>query len=263
MTGKYTKFLQSVDRSIHHAHIYGARHPLAHRSISDTYNHIMKLLTDNCELSMSFADWKILVNSQPQDSGDEIAILFHKLKLNNIVFYQEIKFEELVTLFSALNLENGMIAGEDFSNKGIGHINVNKAHSKKTDEDLDVKQWLDDFVSNVTHELITPVASVKQSLSNILNLTNGLTLDQQKMLGVALRNTERLSRLINNILDFSMAGSGSIQIRQEIVDCNLLLEDVVSTMKCLADVKRIKLCLGLPNVIPKLFVDRDRIIQVF
>ncbi|MBI5599085.1 MAG: hypothetical protein HY890_05035 [Deltaproteobacteria bacterium] len=120
-----------------------------------------------------------------------------------------------------------------------------------------------DFVASVTHELRTPVVATKQALSNILGLTGGLGEDQKKMLSIALRNTERLSRLINDILDFSKLDSGNMRIRQEIVETAPLLKEIIATIKPLADSRGIKLLLDAPSAPPRLFVDRDRTVQVF
>ena len=66
-----------------------------------------------------------------------------------------------------------------------------------------------DFVSNVSHELRTPLTSIKGSVDNMLDgLTGSLNEKQIRYLTRIKSNTDRLSRLINDLLDLSRIESG-------------------------------------------------------
>src|SRR5262249_59928564 len=73
-----------------------------------------------------------------------------------------------------------------------------------------------EFVSTVSHELRTPLASIKGSLHLLLS-DEGLVLDktQRQLVDISLKNTDRLIRLINNILDISKMEAGHIHLDLE------------------------------------------------
>ncbi|MBI5893168.1 MAG: PAS domain S-box protein [Deltaproteobacteria bacterium] len=127
----------------------------------------------------------------------------------------------------------------------------------------ELEQMKRDFAANVTHELRTPLVATKQAIGNMLLLAENLNEDQKKMLQIAHRNTERLSRLINDILDFSKIEAGKMLIRQEMVETAPFLKEIVGSLKPFADSNGITLDIKMPNVLPSLFVDKDRITQVF
>lgn len=125
----------------------------------------------------------------------------------------------------------------------------------------------DEFVSTVSHELRTPLTSIRGALGLLSSGVLG-TVDTkaQNLLRIALTNTERLIRLINDILDLERMDSGRavLQIRR----CSLpeLIHQATETMSAMADAADIRLAIS-PNatvVLPSVFFDgdSDRILQV-
>jgi signal transduction histidine kinase/DNA-binding response OmpR family regulator len=125
----------------------------------------------------------------------------------------------------------------------------------------------DEFVSTVSHELRTPLTSIRGSLGL---LSSGLmgTMDAkaQNLLRIALTNTDRLVRLINDILDLERMESGRapLQLRR----CLLpeLVQQAVDTMTAMADEAEVKLgTVIMPEAAPSSIFfdgDPDRILQV-
>lgn len=155
-----------------------------------------------------------------------------------------------------LRASNAMI--KDVDGKMVGLFSVLSDMTRYRE----LEQMKKDFVANVTHELRTPLAATKQALSNLMLFTSGLGDDQKKMLDIALRNTERLGRLVNDILDFSKLEAGRIRLRQEMIEAGPLLKDILMSLKPLADSRGLSLALEAPAALPRVFVDRDRITQV-
>ena len=125
----------------------------------------------------------------------------------------------------------------------------------------------DEFVSTVSHELRTPLTSIRGALGLLSSGVLG-TVDAkaQKLLRIALTNTERLIRLINDILDLERMDSGRavLQVRR----CSLpeLIHQATETMSAMAEAAEILLTIS-PNatvVLPSVFFDgdSDRILQV-
>ncbi len=126
----------------------------------------------------------------------------------------------------------------------------------------------DEFISTVSHELRTPLTSIRGSLGLLSSGTIGnLDPKAQNLLRIAVTNTDRLIRLINDILDLERMDSGRapLQIRR----CSLLdlADQAIETMTGMADSAMVHLLRVNPTTDPAgdtLYFDgdADRILQV-
>lgn len=83
----------------------------------------------------------------------------------------------------------------------------------------------DEFISMVSHELRTPLTAIYGSLSLIKgNKIKPLDRKQDKLLTISYRNTERLLRLVNDILDIAKIESGKLELNLEVLNVVALLE---------------------------------------
>ena len=120
----------------------------------------------------------------------------------------------------------------------------------------------DDFVSMVTHELRTPLTSIR-AFSEILRQEPNVELVQRKrFLDIITKETERLTRLINQVLDLSKIESGRAEWHESQVDLKELIDDAVAGMGQVFEEKGIRVELNLPEAVPCVRGDLDRIIQV-
>ena len=123
----------------------------------------------------------------------------------------------------------------------------------------------DEFISNVSHELRTPLTSIRGALGLLsAGLTGTVDAKAQNLLRIAVNNTDRLIRLINDILDLERMASGRapLQIRR----CSLreLTQQAIETMTPLADAAETRLDLILMALPEAMFFDGDpdRMLQV-
>jgi signal transduction histidine kinase/HAMP domain-containing protein len=135
---------------------------------------------------------------------------------------------------------------------------------KKTEETL--KKLLriqTTFISTVSHELRTPLTSIKEGICIVLDKTAGtINEDQQKYLDIASRNVDRLSRLINSVLDFQSLESGKMKFRMEENNINEVAREVWETMLPMAKKKNLSLVCQLDEKLPRAIFDKDKIIEV-
>lgn len=121
----------------------------------------------------------------------------------------------------------------------------------------------DDFISTVTHELRTPLTSIR-SFSEIL-FDNPELPDEQRseFLSIVIRESERLTRLINQVLDLAKLGSGTITWSMDQLDMADVVGEAVSATGQLFKDKRVILEVT-PSAapLPPIWADRDRLIQV-
>jgi Na+/proline symporter/signal transduction histidine kinase len=120
----------------------------------------------------------------------------------------------------------------------------------------------DDFMSMVTHELRTPLTSIR-AFSEILRQDPNVELTQRKkFLDIITKETERLTRLINQVLDLSKIESGRAEWHLTQVDMKEVISDSVTGMGQVFEEKGIRVELELPESAPRVPGDVDRIIQV-
>ncbi len=126
-----------------------------------------------------------------------------------------------------------------------------------------LEQTRRDYVANVSHELRTPIASIR-SLAETLN--DGLIKtedDRFRYYGYILRESMRLSRLINDLLELSRLQSNAVALEKETFSLNTLLDEVVARMRTTASYSGISVSLTMPDGADcPAFSNRDRIEQV-
>jgi signal transduction histidine kinase len=127
---------------------------------------------------------------------------------------------------------------------------------------LELDRMKDDFVSTVTHELRTPLTSIR-ALTEILLDDPQIELEQRKkFLGIITKETERLTRLINQVLDLSKIESGKAEWQATSVDMNVVISDTVAAMSQIFEDRHIKVEVRTPDRVSMVSADVDRIIQV-
>ncbi len=125
------------------------------------------------------------------------------------------------------------------------------------------EQLKSDFVSTVSHELRTPLTSMRGALGLVLSGAAGSVSPQgQELLRIANQNTERLIRLINDILDVEKIESGSITVRRDRCDLRAVVEATIAGVHGYAVEHRVHVALRAPET-ADIIGDQDRLIQVF
>jgi len=120
----------------------------------------------------------------------------------------------------------------------------------------------DDFISTVTHELRTPLTSIR-AFSEILNDNPSLDDAQRaKFLGIIIKESERLTRLINQVLDLAKIESGNAEWHSGEIDMREVIEDSVTSVSQLVKDKDMELEVRMPQLVPTVVADRDRLMQV-
>lgn len=120
-----------------------------------------------------------------------------------------------------------------------------------------------DFTSMVSHELRTPLAAIKEGISIVIDgIVGKITDEQRSFLGIARMNVDRLTRLINDILDFQKLEAGKMDLNIKENDIVAVLDEVYRTMRTLTEDKGIFFKVRVEGTLPRIMFDRDKIIQV-
>ncbi len=118
----------------------------------------------------------------------------------------------------------------------------------------------DEFVSTVSHELRTPLSGMSASLKLLASGVLANRPDkQEKMLRMAIANTERLTRLVNDILELERIGSGKAELHYSSVEMDMVLMDAADLLA--TNVHKAGICYHFELEPFHAWADRDRILQ--
>lgn len=129
-------------------------------------------------------------------------------------------------------------------------------------EEMRLEQTRKDYVANVSHELRTPIASIR-SLADALN--DGLVKteeDKARYYGYILRESMRLSRLINDLLELSRLQSGGVALEKRAFQLKPLLMELSERFEAAAGDSGLMFRLELPEDEPQAYSNEDRVEQV-
>jgi PAS domain S-box-containing protein len=121
----------------------------------------------------------------------------------------------------------------------------------------------EEFVGTVSHELRTPLTAIKGFIELVTDGEAGPVNDVQRdFLAIAARNSDRLSALINDLLDMSRIESQHLETKMEPIDLAQVLGEVENTLRVQAQAKGLNFRVAVP-VLPKVAGDSGRLFQVF
>ena len=108
-----------------------------------------------------------------------------------------------------------------------------------------------------------PLAIINESVNLVSDSLAGNSTDEQKeLLEIVKRNTERLGRLINNVLDYQKIRAGKMFFTIRENDLNNIVLEVYESMKIMVKEKNLDFILKLDDNLPQIRLDKGKIIQV-
>jgi signal transduction histidine kinase len=120
----------------------------------------------------------------------------------------------------------------------------------------------DDFVSTVSHELRTPLTSIR-AFTEILLADPDIGREQRrKFLGIITKESERLTRLINQVLDVSKIESGTADWQAASVNMREVIADTVTAMSQVFQERGVEVNVKIPDRVSVVSADVDRVVQV-
>ena len=126
----------------------------------------------------------------------------------------------------------------------------------------EISNMKNDFISHVSHELKTPLASITAYSEMLADDEAGDEKTRKEFYSVIQNQAQRLNRLIEDILNTSRIESGLIKINKENVSLAILIEEQLKMIKSYADEKNIEIIGQKPIVFDQVYVDRDMMSQV-
>ena len=172
----------------------------------------------------------------------------------------------IIRPITQLSSTAGKFAEGDFSlrirYKGDDEIgDLCTAINHMADELSNAEAMKNEFISSVSHELRTPLTAIKGGAETIYMENDPDTI--HKGMAVIINETERLSRMVEELLDFSRMQSGHFTLQKGTMDVLAELGDAVLIYMDKAAREQITISYDEPEMLPFVYGDKNRIRQVF
>ncbi|MFO0175112.1 MAG: sensor histidine kinase, partial [Aphanizomenon sp.] len=129
--------------------------------------------------------------------------------------------------------------------------------------EVELNEAKSQFISNISHELRTPLFNIKTYIETLHDYGEDLGIDERKEFLQTVNNeTDRLTRLVNDVLDLSKLESGRNYTFDKI-DLSQALEQTLRTYQLNAKDKGIELCQEITPNLPLVLGNYDLLLQVF
>lgn len=221
------------------AHYESTYEPISSSDVVDSrfVNFTERLLSG----AVGTASARILISSIAQEEEIEIGDVIKLLK----------ETEEIAKLNTKLKAKSSELTRRtqelEAANERLKNIDIEK----------------DDFISTVTHELRTPLTSIKAFVEIVQD--NPDLEERDQFLGTINEEIDRMTRLINQVLDMEKLESGAVTLQKEKIVPFEIIEDSIVSMRHLIKSKKINLIQDFNPSLKDHFIigDRDRLKQVF
>jgi signal transduction histidine kinase/CheY-like chemotaxis protein len=148
---------------------------------------------------------------------------------------------------------------QDAAGGSIGHLVV----YHNVTREVEAERLKSEFVSIVSHELRTPMTSVKASLSLVLAGASGpVDPGVRELLEIAVRNTDRLVRLVNDLLDLSRLEAGRLELRPEPTALDEVVRLSIEAVAGVANAQGVEVVSVPPGEPVAVLGVHDRLVQV-
>ncbi|MEI7482210.1 MAG: ATP-binding protein [Elusimicrobiota bacterium] len=124
-----------------------------------------------------------------------------------------------------------------------------------------VEQLHLDFMANVTHELRSPLTAINMAL-NLVVTDDGLGNETKGMINSAIRNSERLSYMITELLDFSKLQAGRLVFHPERVFAEEVINEAADAMRAWAVSRKLRFTVVVAPNLTGIYADKHRTVQI-
>lgn len=213
------------------------------------------LMNPSAEKLLGVEKEKKIGRSILEGTRDELMIsLSHEGQDNEKVIEYTTKDENVK---KTLRSSSAVIQNENGQTIGMVNILTDVTKQRELDE---IKNK---FVSNVTHELRTPIVSMQKSIAILLGASAGNVNETQlNFLNIISRNLNHLSRLVEDLLDIAKIDSGKLRIKSAPGALDKVIQEACDTLDTWAKSKDIQIVREIDRNLPEISFDAMKITQV-
>jgi len=192
--------------------------------------------------------------------GGAIGSASARIMVSSVTKEEELTIDEVLKIL--MESQQIMVLNKELRKKSV---ELQKARDQLIDVNKqlqDIDKTKDEFLNTVTHELRTPLTSIR-AMTEILHDNTEMDEEQrQHFLSGIIKETERLSHLITQVLNLEKYESGKQQLNISSVQLNSLIKEAVASIRPLANEKKITTEINIPDTIFLVQCDADLIMQV-
>ena len=206
----------------------------------------------------------------------ERIFLIHNTTARGRPYQEVIRLQELNELVMQV-LETRLNRSREITTLPVGHtlhVEASVAGGRRENEACVVLVFHDvtairrlekvrkDFVANVSHELRTPLTSIKGYVEALLDGIKDNPDEALRFLHIILKQSDRLNLLLDDLLQLSQIESGQVLFKRDPVSLKSVVERTVALIQPLVDKKGHHLTIALPDALPSVVGDEERLVQV-
>jgi two-component system sensor histidine kinase ResE len=232
-------------------------------SILVSMNEGVIAINQDKEIILTNPQAEILLNFSQQNSGSDLNEVIENKELldifNSALNKQEVAISEFTFDYFQKPVRVLVHVAPIFANDELlGVVGVMQDISER----WELEQLQKEFVSNVSHELKTPLTSIQGFVKAIRDKVFKDEESEEEYLNIILGEVKRLTRLVNDLLDLSQIESG--QIAMNIGEYNLkeIIQQTILNLQPQIDKRNLNIITEAPDNDLNIFADRDRIEQV-
>jgi len=203
--------------------------------------------------------------SHPEGQGTASLILGFK-KSGNIYSNQDIRVVETIANELVIAIQNALRFEEirSFNATLQGKVDTATDQLRVTNAKLkQIDKAKDDFISMASHQLRTPLTSIKGYLSMVLEGDVGnVTATQRKVLEEAYTSSQRMVYLIGDFLNVSRIQTGKFELERTQANLAEILTDEIDQLRAMAQGRNLKIEYTPPSHFPTAYIDQDKFRQV-
>jgi len=183
-----------------------------------------------------------------------------RIMVSSVTKEEELKIDEVLNILR--ESQQMMELNKELRKKSTELEKATKQLISVNEQLKEMDKTKDEFLYTVTHELRTPVTSIR-AMAEIVHDNTDMDEDQKlQFLGGIIKETERLSHLITQVLNLEKYESGKQQLNRSSVQLNSLIKDAVQSIQPLANAKGIITSVKIPDSMFLVQCDPDLIMQV-
>lgn len=183
-----------------------------------------------------------------------------RIMVSSVTKEEELKIDEVLRILR--ESQQMMELNKELKKKSTDLQKATEQLTSVNEQLRDMDIMKDEFLYTVTHELRTPITSIR-AMTEIVHDNPDMPEEQKhQFLGNVIRETERLSHLITQVLNLERYESGRQQLNLKPVVVNDLIKESILALQPLANEKKVKIRLQIPDSMIIVRCDRDLVQQV-
>ncbi len=144
-----------------------------------------------------------------------------------------------------------------------GRSQLKLVHLKEFSALKERDRWKDEMVSIVAHEVKNPLFAMRNSMNILLSQAPGpVNPEQNRLLATSMRSIDRLTRLLDGLLEVSRIGSGNFLLERTWIDVREFMPDVIGSFESLFNVQKKQLLCNISAELDRIFVDAPKLEQI-